>query len=430
MPSLKKILLKAISFAIYPQLDENKKIAIQIASFDAIASLTAFVFYLFYSLVDNSFPLTWCHLTASILCFYGIMLLRWHHYNAGRFLIFFVGLAEIFICIDGVSNSSGFEIYYLSPLLLPFVVFTPEELPKSISLSLCAFAVFLIQQYMGPGLLSNTTEVSNLDKVITISILFTYIVGLLSISRWQMNSAQKKIKSQQSELIHISNIAALGEMSGGIAHEINNPLQILTIQLSYLKKHLNGVPQLPSQVEEHLGKMDSTIQRIARLVKGLRNLSRNVVSDPPNLFPISNAIDDMLAVSAQKLKHMDIELKINGDTGIMVLGHMVQLSQVLINLLNNAVDAIDDVSFEKWIVIDITQEASKILISITDSGPGIPKEVALKIMHPFFTTKSPGKGTGLGLSISRGMIEKIDGRLFLDQSSPNTKFVIELPVPS
>ena len=360
-----------------------------------------------------------------MLCALGLYLISRRKYDTGRILIHFVGLLGIFLSIDGVGLNSGFEFYYFAPLIVPFVVFTPDEVKISILLSLSGFIVFLVQQFMGTGHFSYPVSFTDTDRIISIAVLFVYLIGLFSISRWQVNFAQKKIKSQQSELIHISNIAALGEMSGGIAHEINNPLQILSSQLSLVKKQLQSI-EVPEKTNIVLGQMDETILRISKLVKGLKNLSRNVSSDPQSIFPLSDALDDMLAVSAQKLKYMEINLTINGDRSILVKGYMVQLSQVFINLINNSVDAIDG-GEDKWIIIDIKKDSCNVIITFTDSGKGISTEVAQKIMHPFFTTKEPGRGTGLGLSISSSMLKKVGGNLYYEAQSPNTKFVIELP---
>lgn len=423
----KKVLLKLISFGVYPQMEDNKKIAIQISSFDGIASVLTFLFYFIYGIHSVGSLVSYSHLVALVLCSFGIYLIKNRYYDTGRILIHFVGLFGIFLTIDGIAPSSGLELYYFAPLVVPFVTFTPEELHKSILLALSGFIVFIIQQFLGPGLLSEIIHISNTERVTTIAILSVYIIALFSISRWQVNMANQKIKSQQSELIHISNLAALGEMSGGIAHEINNPLQILSTQISLIRKQLEGIEQIPARVMKTFDQMDETVLRISKLVKGLRSLSRNTSTDPQTTFPISTAVNDMLSVSSQKLKYLDIDLKIEGDTSIKVHGHMVQLSQVFINLINNAVDAIDENENEKkWINIYIFSSVSnKTIITFTDSGQGIPKEVAQKIMHPFFTTKDPGKGTGL--SISNSMIEKVGGRLYYDSNSTNTKFVIELP---
>ena len=222
-------------------------------------------------------------------------------------------------------------------------------------------------------------------------------------------------------------MAALAEMSGGIAHEINNPLQVLSAHISLMKKQLSGIKETPDRVLKSLEQMDETVTRISKLVKSLKNLSRNVESENLSTFLLSSVFEDLLSVSSQKLKHLNIDLKIQGDTNIKVHGQIVPLSQVFINLINNAIDAIGNHD-NKWIKIDIfNNDGNKNIITLTDSGLGIPKDVTQKIMLPFFTTKDPGKGTGLGLSISTSLIEKMGGRLYYDISSFNTKFIIELP---
>jgi signal transduction histidine kinase len=104
-----------------------------------------------------------------------------------------------------------------------------------------------------------------------------------------------------------------------------------------------------------------------------------------------------------------------------------QVSQVVLNLINNSADAIEG-SPNPWIIVDVVATGTSLFLSIMDSGKGIPEEIAKKIMNPFFTTKEVGKGTGLGLSIGKGIIEGHGGKLYLDRNSPHTKFIIELPL--
>ncbi len=106
-----------------------------------------------------------------------------------------------------------------------------------------------------------------------------------------------------------------------------------------------------------------------------------------------------------------------------------QISQVLLNLLNNSFDAIEERA-EKWIRVrfEINSNKKILIIKVTDSGDGIPNEIVHKMMNPFFTTKDIGKGTGLGLSISKGIIEEHGGHLIYNAQSKNTEFVVELPI--
>lgn len=114
-------------------------------------------------------------------------------------------------------------------------------------------------------------------------------------------------------------------------------------------------------------------------------------------------------------------------TGINIEVRPTQISQVLLNLLSNAIDAVEK-SNEKWIELRGFTRDHSVFITVTDSGKGIPPVVASRLMEPFFTTKEVGKGTGLGLSISKRIIEEYRGQLYYDTSSPQTRFVIELPI--
>jgi C4-dicarboxylate-specific signal transduction histidine kinase len=180
-------------------------------------------------------------------------------------------------------------------------------------------------------------------------------------------------------------------------------------------------------LKSELGRIDQTALRIARIVRGLKAFSRESAKDPKEVIKISSVINDALDLCGEKLKYhaIDVRLKELGD--IEIACRPTQISQVLVNLLGNSFDAIQNLN-EKWIEIKVEKYGTMLSISVTDSGRGIPADVAQKIMHPFFTTKEVGKGTGLGLSISKGLIEDHGGRFFLDSTSPNTRFVIELPI--
>ena len=195
---INKILLKLISFGIYPQMEDNKKIAIHITSFDGVASCLVFFFYSLYHIHGKNSLISYSHFIAFILSGLGIYLIKRKMYDAGRILIHTVGLLVIFITIDGFAPRSGLEFYYFSPMIVPFAIFTPEELNKSILLALSGFIFFVIQQVVGPGHLSNIIHISETDRVLSIAILFMYIIGLFIISRWQMKKAYEKTKTQQS----------------------------------------------------------------------------------------------------------------------------------------------------------------------------------------------------------------------------------------
>src|SRR5262249_54178985 len=130
---------------------------------------------------------------------------------------------------------------------------------------------------------------------------------------------------------------------------------------------------------------------------------------------------------SERLRRNSIQLKIqHGSPNLKIECRSTEISQVLLNLLNNALDAVQPLD-QKWISIDVADAGNDVEIAVTDSGPGIPAHLRDKIAQPFFTTKEIGKGTGLGLSISRGIAEAHHGGLFLDPVCANTRFIVCLP---
>ncbi len=240
--------------------------------------------------------------------------------------------------------------------------------------------------------------------------------------------AEKKLSDQRQSMITSAKMASLGEMAGGIAHEINNPLAIIIGKADSLKKLIHK-PELDKELlDKNLDKLVATAHRISRIIKGLKTFSRSDANDAFIATKAASVVDDTLGLCQEKLKNSGVEVHIDIPTDLEFDCRATQISQILLNLINNSYDAIQNLS-EKWIRVSVEESVNgTIRFSVTDSGPGIPKEIADKLMQPFFTTKEVGKGTGIGLSISRGIAQDHYGTLFLDRSAPNTCFVLELPL--
>lgn len=250
--------------------------------------------------------------------------------------------------------------------------------------------------------------------------LFCFVLlKMLSIS------ARKMQLSRQTTL-QSSKMASLGEMAGGVAHEINNPVGIIHGKASQLLRLVQTEKLTQEIAAEQLEKIIAMSNRIAKIVKGLRSFSRNADNDPIVPVELKTLFENVLSLCAERFKAHDITLEISVPE-LLLDCRAVQLEQVILNLLNNAHDAVVQLS-EKWVHIEFKILGKLLEISVTDSGLGIPPHVVEKLMQPFFTTKEVGKGTGLGLSISKGIVEDHRGRLFYDSSCSNTRFVVELPV--
>jgi C4-dicarboxylate-specific signal transduction histidine kinase len=247
-------------------------------------------------------------------------------------------------------------------------------------------------------------------------------VGIDTTPQWR---AEQQALHDRQVAVNTSRLSALGEMAGGIAHEINNPLAIIQGTSRKLARVI-GDGSDPKISHDLLQTIDSTTQRIAKIVNGLRTFARDGSSDPFSIIDLGTIISDVSALSSDKFLRHGVELRLpQRHLETQISCRQVQMGQVLVNLLNNSFDAVQDLP-EKWVEIAI-EVKEQVEISVTDSGSGIPPELVAKIMDPFFTTKPVGKGTGLGLSISAGIIQSHGGKLSYDPTSKNTRFLVSIP---
>ncbi len=241
----------------------------------------------------------------------------------------------------------------------------------------------------------------------------------------QVEARTRELDIQRMSMVNSSRLAALGEMSAGIAHEINNPLTVIEGKATILLRLLKNSSEF-EQSEKHLKKISDMVQRISKIVAGLRAFSRDGSQEQPTEFKVMKFFSDISDLCHSNLSHKQIKIEfLIEDPKIILFAREVQLSQVLVNMINNSSDAIQHLD-QKWIRVECINKSNKIVLSITDSGPGIPSEIQKKMLQPFFTTKEVGKGTGLGLSISIGIVEAHGGTLTYCQQSPNTRFEITL----
>lgn len=239
---------------------------------------------------------------------------------------------------------------------------------------------------------------------------------------------QGVLDAQRAQMIAASKLTSLGEMAGGLAHEINSPLNIIQARASDLQETAETSEAVDSgTVVKATGSILRTSERIMRVVRGLRIFARDGRADPFEQISLQAILDDTLSLCRERFADCGIQIEVSGlDRDLTLECQRVQVSQVLLNLLNNAFDAVQLLP-NKWVRIVVSEENDRVSIAITDSGHGIPREIAEKAMQPFFTTKSVGKGTGLGLSISKGIAEAHRGQLWIDARSPNTRIVLSLP---
>lgn len=233
-------------------------------------------------------------------------------------------------------------------------------------------------------------------------------------------------KNNELKMIHNSRLTALGEMAGGLAHEINNPLAIIAGRLTLMRDSVLRNEISKERLADQLQKLEATVARITKIIRGLRAFSRSSDEESFTPTPLCRIIEDALDLCQERIKNTGIQLHISSIPDEVVPSRGVQLSQVLLNLLHNAYDAVHGRP-DPRIELQVEARESAIRIAVTDNGAGVPHEITDRIMEPFFTTKEIGKGVGLGLSISKGIVEDHGGRLYVDSQSTCTRFVVELP---
>jgi signal transduction histidine kinase/streptogramin lyase len=246
----------------------------------------------------------------------------------------------------------------------------------------------------------------------------------LQVQREELQMAIQTLKDAQFKLVQSEKMASLGVLLAGVAHEINNPLNFILggyngLYNIFKEKEISG-----GKTEIFLDAIKTGVDRATGIINGLNNFSRNNEGLQEEC-DIHSILDSCLAIISYQLKHK-IELIRDFTTeSVLVNGNVGKLHQVFINVLTNAVHAIEN---EGVISIVTRRGQDMIIIEITDNGCGISETDLPKITDPFFTTKDPGKGTGLGLSIVYSIIQEHKGNLHIrSEVSKGTTILIELP---
>jgi two-component system NtrC family sensor kinase len=233
-------------------------------------------------------------------------------------------------------------------------------------------------------------------------------------------AANDQLTRAQAELVASERLATVGRLAAGVAHEIGNPLSGLLGWVSLANTRAGGDGELGGYLRE----MESEVRRIDVIVRSLLDLGRPARAElgPVQVAPLVRTAAKLVG-SGPEFREVTVETRV--DEGLVAMADSGRLSQVIINLLINAAQAIGGAGCIE--VVGMAEEG-RIRIEVLDSGPGVPTELRERIFEPFFTTKSGGKGTGLGLAVSRHLVQGMSGDIAVGESPRGGgKFTVTLP---
>jgi two-component system NtrC family sensor kinase len=224
-------------------------------------------------------------------------------------------------------------------------------------------------------------------------------------------------------------LAAVGQLAAGVAHEINNPLALINETAGYVKD-LFTITETYRQDDELIENIDSileAVERCGRITRQLLGFARKFDIQAQKI-KLKEVISDVLNFHNKEAEYRNIKVNVDmSDENLVIESDRGKLQQIMLNLVNNAFQALAEGC---RLDISATQKGlDKVVISISDNGCGMPEENVPKIFEPFFTTKELGKGTGLGLTITYGLVRKLHGDISVKSKvNEGTTFTITLPI--
>ena len=249
----------------------------------------------------------------------------------------------------------------------------------------------------------------------------------LNVKKLHLIAMNKDFKASKSKLIQSNKLSSLGEIATGIAHEINQPLQVICIHAEICQESLQK--QDYRLVNKSFSTVISQVERIEKIVKQVGSFGRDSEFDSYNLEPPAKIFENVIDIVINQYNQENVELRQVLPSSLPpILCNKIQIEQVLVNLLINAKDAVEECD-EKVVFIKAHDKKGKLYIEVSDSGSGISPCKLDEIFTPFYTTKALGRGTGLGLSISDSIIHQHKGEFLVSSElTKGSTFTVILPL--
>lgn len=346
---------------------------------------------------------------------------------------------------DGILQTpSKFHGYVLEKYRMPLEVPSQEVLIQEIDTNnedckICGFAPiknspWILVTVIGstpyakiPSIFRNELLFITIGSIL-LGVIFTIVMANTVVNRIKLSDQERENAIAQSE--HASKMASIGRLAAGVAHEINNPLAIISEKAGLMK----DIIEISGNLEQHKEKFLNLIRGISESVTRCRTITHRLLGFSRRMeisqdaININDAIQEVLGFLEKEIIYRNIVLELNLEKNLpAVITDKGQVQQVFLNILNNAIDAVKEGGHIN--VSSYAKDDKYVRISIKDDGIGIPKENLKHIFEPFYTTKEEGKGTGLGLSISYGIMQKLGGTILVDSKvNKGTTFIVEIPI--
>ncbi|MFP4687152.1 MAG: PAS domain S-box protein, partial [bacterium] len=294
-------------------------------------------------------------------------------------------------------------------------------------------------EFGGRWLQFNFSPITNLKGEIIWLAGFVNDVTEQKKIRQELEEAHRKLKEKTAMMIQNEKMTALGELTASVAHELNQPLNVINIIAQSLQRELDKDSLSMEDLQDDLKDVVGQVSKMAEIIDHMRIFSRRSEGDVKREVKLNELLEGVFKFVGQQLRNHEIQLiKDYAEDMSSLRGDPIRLEQVFMNLITNARNSLDEIDREEKIIevrtYELKAEESPLkkrsaVVEVKDNGPGIPEKVREKIFEPFFTTREPGKGTGLGLSVSNEVVEEHNGLMELEsQPGRETVFKVILPV--
>jgi PAS domain S-box-containing protein len=241
---------------------------------------------------------------------------------------------------------------------------------------------------------------------------------------------ERERKEASAQIIQSSKLATLGEMATSVAHELNQPLNVIRMAAGNSRRKISKGIAEPEYLNDKLKRIEEQTARAAAIIDHMRMFGREAKESPEPVDP-RNVVMNALSLMGEQLRLAGIEIvtELPEDCS-SIMGHTIQMEQVILNLFTNARDAMAGKDRKAKIILRVFESRKGVHITSEDTGGGIPEDVLPRIFEPFYTTKDMGKGTGLGLSVSYGIVRDMNGTIVAENVDDGARFTITLPTVS